>query len=112
MRVKILKFCLLEQYNRSESRGTDVIILIGQNHLTFNIIFYSSENCGAEEFQCYDGTCLSIDKRCNNITECSTREDEEGCQSPYDNGFYGKILVAQIYLYVYLYVCMDFYLIV
>jgi len=41
-----------------------------------------SVNCGPEEFQCHDGRCLSIDKRCDGKKECSTGEDEANCQIP------------------------------
>lgn len=36
-------------------------------------------SCSNEEFQCHDGKCLSMDKRCNGKTECDNDEDEENC---------------------------------
>lgn len=41
-----------------------------------------ADNCGSEEFQCHDGKCLSIDKRCDGKIECNNGEDEANCQIP------------------------------
>jgi len=50
--------------------------------IVFNNCFFSAANCNSEEFQCYNGKCLSIDKRCNGKPECSTGEDEVNCGLP------------------------------
>ena len=37
-------------------------------------------NCkGGKEFTCDDGSCVSIDQRCNLITDCSDASDEKNC---------------------------------
>lgn len=33
--------------------------------------------CGDEEFECYDGKCISMDKVCDEIKDCESGEDEE-----------------------------------
>lgn len=48
---------------------------------------YCLDICGPEEFQCHNGKCLSIDKRCNGREECSNGEDEANCQLPAVDGF-------------------------
>jgi len=35
--------------------------------------------CNETEFGCYDGTCVSLVKRCNEIDDCSDGSDERHC---------------------------------
>lgn len=35
--------------------------------------------CSGDQFRCLDGLCLSIDKRCNGISDCRNGEDEHQC---------------------------------
>ena len=35
--------------------------------------------CSGDQFRCLDGTCISIDKRCNQNIDCRNGEDEKQC---------------------------------
>lgn len=58
------------------------LIIIKNNNCYFDYVIIIGINnyCGPEEFQCHDGKCLSIDKRCNGKKECNSGEDEVNCQ--------------------------------
>jgi Low-density lipoprotein receptor domain class A. len=51
-------------------------------------VFSGFQSCRQDEFKCHNGTCLNISKRCNNVTDCATGEDERNCpQGEYENSF-------------------------
>jgi len=73
---------------------------------------FFSANCGPEEFQCHNGKCLSIDKRCNGKPECSNGEDEVNCGIPGSDNFpsfgTGTILLYTSYeIYNLLHYCIG-----
>ncbi|KAJ8929177.1 hypothetical protein NQ314_018160, partial [Rhamnusium bicolor] len=39
-----------------------------------------NQKCGPEEFYCEDATCIHKDMKCNNLFNCRSRFDEEGCK--------------------------------
>jgi len=72
----------------------------------FNI--YCLANCSPEEFQCHNGKCLSIDKRCNGKTECSNGEDEVNCGIPGGDSFgSGTILYTSNRIYNLVHLCIG-----
>lgn len=40
---------------------------------------YSDSECAADEFNCEDATCISIDLKCNGRFNCRFRWDEDDC---------------------------------
>lgn len=63
-------------------------------------MLYYLDDCGAEEFQCHDGLCLSIDKRCNGKLECSTGEDEANCNIPVDGSGTGTLNLLLVFIFL------------
>ena len=44
------------------------------------LIFYSDfPPCGANEYQCYDKSCIDASQRCDGKTDCFDNSDEAGC---------------------------------
>ena len=37
--------------------------------------------CTLKEFNCDDGSCISMEKRCNQVSECSDESDEFNCMT-------------------------------
>ena len=35
--------------------------------------------CGANEYQCYDKSCVDASQRCDGKTDCFDSSDEDGC---------------------------------
>ena len=40
----------------------------------------SSRFCGADEFQCSDGTCIIKEFRCDTVPDCGDASDEDDCR--------------------------------
>merc|ERR1711884_788610 len=36
--------------------------------------------CKRDQFTCYDGACISLSQKCNQIVDCSDFSDEKNCQ--------------------------------
>ena len=49
------------------------------------------DQCREAEFECSDGTCLSVDSVCNGHTDCGSGDDEYNC---------GKFLASFFFLFV------------
>uniref|UniRef100_A0A1B6E757 CUB domain-containing protein n=1 Tax=Clastoptera arizonana TaxID=38151 RepID=A0A1B6E757_9HEMI len=51
--------------------------------LKYNIVSASKESklCKETEFQCSDEQCISMNKRCNGISDCNDHSDEHNCKS-------------------------------
>ena len=41
----------------------------------------STDTCPDDDFQCNDGTCISIQSRCDGYTDCPEGSDEQNCQN-------------------------------
>jgi hypothetical protein len=37
--------------------------------------------CGKNEFGCNDGSCIPMEKRCNEMTDCTDTSDENECHT-------------------------------
>ena len=37
-------------------------------------------HCSEDEFTCWDGDCVKMDRRCDRVPNCKDRSDEKGCQ--------------------------------
>ncbi|KAG7259668.1 hypothetical protein CRUP_013121 [Coryphaenoides rupestris] len=37
--------------------------------------------CGASEWACHDGSCVSASARCNQVIDCADASDEKSCMS-------------------------------
>uniref|UniRef100_A0A182S7N3 Uncharacterized protein n=1 Tax=Anopheles maculatus TaxID=74869 RepID=A0A182S7N3_9DIPT len=37
------------------------------------------EECGPNEFECEDGTCIDLRQQCDNVPDCRRGEDEQDC---------------------------------
>ena len=44
-----------------------------------------------EEFTCFDGSCVSLDERCEGKTDCQDRSDEEDCKTLVTFNGYNKL---------------------
>jgi len=54
-----------------------------------------TKSCEEDQFQCFEGTCLPQEVRCNNIKECPDDSDEVECiRSSFSKDQCGKIKVA------------------
>lgn len=73
----------------------------------FFIIILENNYCGNEEFQCHDGLCLSIDKRCNGKTECNNGEDEVNCHRQSESFGSGTTQLFYLYLFVYVVILIS-----
>ena len=49
--------------------------------------------CSDTEFTCKDGSCISMDERCDDKTDCSDETDEDECSLVKPNTQYKKELV-------------------
>lgn len=47
-------------------------------------------DCADDQFKCDDNTCISEDKMCDAVHDCSHGEDEEDCQTNTGNVFNNK----------------------
>lgn len=48
--------------------------------LSYSIFFpILASTCSSNQFQCVDGPCINIDKRCNEVEDCSDGSDEFLC---------------------------------
>ena len=52
-------------------------LLFTSSFLVF--LFFVVEECGRDEFQCNNGRCLDIRRKCNNYDECGDGSDEIDC---------------------------------
>lgn len=54
--------------------------------LTIVVVFYicAVEPCDTNQFQCYDGQCISNEHRCDNDFNCEDRSDELNCSYVYE----------------------------
>ena len=41
----------------------------------------SLSSCSQSEFNCDDGSCVSMEKRCNQVSECPDESDEYNCMA-------------------------------
>ena len=49
-----------------------------------------------KQFTCWNGDCLALEKRCNEINDCNDRSDEYHCQQiRFDKGVYRKTYVPK-----------------
>ena len=97
MKVTLLKI-LLKNNEWEIAVGRDKIKLSGEPHLagrhewdwyesfcnskTFRKRNLTISMCNFnEEFTCNKGSCVSIDKRCDGIKDCSDESDEEECSN-------------------------------
>ena len=49
------------------------------NHKSKRLLKYCLFQCNETEFGCFDGTCVPLVKRCNEIDDCSDGSDEKYC---------------------------------
>ena len=57
-------------------------------------------SCGSGSFTCNDGQCVSIDERCNQISNCRDESDEENCVMLVIKDNYNKKIAPFGYDYV------------
>lgn len=38
--------------------------------------------CDEDEFECNDGSCIELDRKCDGQVDCSENEDEDNCDAP------------------------------
>ena len=65
---------------RNYPMGLENWIIIGDDsceYSTHHTLLFSS--CSFGEFTCNDGSCISLDKRCNKVSDCSDKSDENDC---------------------------------
>ena len=43
-------------------------------------IYLKMSGCGEKDFTCYDGECVSMNERCDQVPNCRDHSDEKGCQ--------------------------------
>ena len=43
-------------------------------------IYLKMSGCGEKDFTCYDGECVSMNERCDQVPNCRDHSDEIGCQ--------------------------------
>ena len=51
---------------------------------------YKLSGCKEDEFTCYDGQCVNISTRCDQIINCRDESDERDCRLLYLNNGYNK----------------------
>lgn len=44
------------------------------------MFFILDAECSSAEFRCNDGTCISIEQKCDQIYDCDGNEDEDDCE--------------------------------
>ncbi|XP_045212464.1 mucin-2-like [Mercenaria mercenaria] len=47
----------------------------------FSLGAKGSSNCGTNQWQCSDGSCIFLVARCDNFPDCTDKSDEQGCVS-------------------------------
>ena len=60
--------------------GLEKWVIVGDDNCKYSTphtLFFSS--CSIGEFTCDDGSCISIDERCNKVSDCSDKSDENDC---------------------------------
>ena len=66
------------------------------NPSTNERLWLSFDACQKEQFNCDDGTCIRIQKRCNGLLDCEDGSDEANCSQVIVPLFYNKDLPPQI----------------
>ena len=65
-----------EEYDLQDEKWTEDISSFGQPYT----LQLKLTGCREEEFTCADGQCIMMEKRCNQLPDCSDNSDERGCQ--------------------------------
>lgn len=57
-----------------------IIIIILYLHVSVFAGAVTNKRCSVEDFACNDGlSCISFNKRCDNVTDCKDGSDEHHC---------------------------------
>ena len=68
--------------------------------LTSKLVKIKVTACGSGQFTCDDGQCVSIDDRCNQISNCRDESDEDDCKMLVIKDNYNKKIAPFSYDYV------------